>query len=469
MNLMTNKALALLLIATFGVAMPACKKTEGCTDPAATNYDPSADKDCCCEYAPTPTPSNTVNVNANITNNTTWTSSKKYVLYGFVEVEAGVTLTIEPGTIITGDKDTKGTLIVNRGAVIMAEGTSTDPIVFTSNQPAGQRAPGDWGGLILCGKAPVNLPGGVGIVEGGVEAPFGGSDAADNSGKLRYVRIEFSGIPFQPNQEINGLTLAGVGSGTTIDHIQVSYNGDDSYEFFGGTVNVKNLVALASWDDDFDMDNGFSGKCQFLVSLRNPDLADQSGSNGLEHDNDGQGTTATPYTTPVLSNVSIFGPQATPGTVINTNFKRSGHLRRNTHTRVYNSVFAGFPTGLLVDGSSCETNADAGELKVTRCAYAAMGSLLAVASGSTWDIQTWFDNGGNMSYADNAALGVADPFNLTSPSFVLNGGSPLAAGASFGEADLSDPFFEQVSYKGAFGSDNWTSGWCNWDPQNTPY
>ena len=127
MNLMTNKALALLLIATFGVAMPACKKTEGCTDPAATNYDPSADKDCCCEYAPTPTPSNTVNVNANITNNTTWTSSKKYVLYGFVEVEAGVTLTIEPGTIITGDKDTKGTLIVNRGAVIMAEGTSTDP------------------------------------------------------------------------------------------------------------------------------------------------------------------------------------------------------------------------------------------------------------------------------------------------------------------------------------------------------
>lgn len=469
MNLLTNKALALVLITTVGMALPACKKTEGCTDPTASNYNPDADKDCCCEYPTTPPTSNTVSVNANITSNTTWSASKKYVLYGFVEVEAGVTLTIEPGTVITGDKDTKGTLIVNRGAMIMAEGTSTDPIVFTSNQPAGQRAPGDWGGVILCGKAPVNLPGGVGIVEGGVEAPFGGTDAADNSGKLRYVRIEFSGIPFQPNQEINGLTLAGVGSGTTIDHIQVSYNGDDSYEFFGGTVNVKNLVALASWDDDFDMDNGFSGKCQFLVALRNPDLADQSGGNGLEHDNDGQGTTATPYTTPILSNVSLFGPQATPGTVINTNFKRSGHLRRNTHTRVYNSIFAGFPTGLLVDGAACEANADAGDLKVTRCVYSAMGTLLSVASGSSWDIQTWFNNGGNTSYADNSALGVADAFNLSSPSFVLTGSSPLASGASFGEADLTDPFFQQVAYKGAFGSDNWTSGWCNWDPQNTPY
>jgi hypothetical protein len=315
----------------------------------------------------------------------------------------------------------------------------------------------------------VNLPGGTGIVEGGVEAVFGGTDPADNSGTLQYVRIEYPGIAFTPNNEINGLTLAGVGSGTTIDHVQVSYSGDDSFEWFGGTVNAKNLIALGGLDDDFDMDNGFSGRVQFAVALRDPDQADVSGSNGLEHDNDASGSGATPYTTPVLSNISIYGPQATPSTVINSNYKRANHLRRNTHTRVFNSVFAGFPVGLLIDGSACETNADGGELKVKDCVYSAMGSLTAVASGSTWDITGWFNANGNTSYTDNAQLGVTDAFNLTAPNFTLTGGSPLAAGASFSDGDLADPFFTNVGYKGAFGSDDWTGGWANWTPQSTTY
>ena len=466
MNILKNHAMSLLMLGAIVALVPACKKKEGCTDPTATNYDPDAEKDCCCEYA---TASDKVTIDQPIAANTTWTADKKYLIKGFVEVESGYTLTIEAGTKIFGDKATKGTLIINRGAKILAVGTSSSPIIFTSNVAAGSRAPGDWGGLVICGRAPVNLPGGIGVVEGGLDAVFGGTVPADTSGTLQYVRIEYPGIAFQPNNEINGLTLAGVGNGTVIDHVQVSYSGDDSFEWFGGTVNCKNLVAFGGLDDDFDMDNGYSGKVQFCVSLRDPNQADASGSNGLEHDNDASGSGATPYTTPVLTNISIYGPQATPSTTINSNFKRSNHLRRNTHSRVFNSVFAGFPVGVLIDGSACETNADAGELKVKDCVYSAMGTLTAVASGSTWDVATWFTSGNNTSYTDNAQLGVNNAFNLSAPDFTLNGTSPLATGASFSDSDLSDPFFTNVSYKGAFGTDNWTGTWANWTPQSTTY
>ena len=133
-------------------------------------------------------------------------------------------------------------------------------------------------------------------IEGGVnnaagDAFYGGTDANDNSGVLRYVRIEFPGIAFTDNNEINGLTCGGVGAATTLEHVQVSYSGDDSFEFFGGTVNAKYLIAYRGWDDDFDTDFGYSGKIQFAVSLRDPEIADQSGSNGFESDNDGSGTT----------------------------------------------------------------------------------------------------------------------------------------------------------------------------------
>ena len=410
---------------------------------------------------------NTVEGNSDV--NYTFTSDKVWLLKNFVYVESGATLTIQPGTIIKGDKDTKGTLIIKRGGKIMAEGTASQPIVFTTNQPVGSRAAGDWGGLILCGKAKNNQPGGEATVEGGVEATYGGTDDTDNSGMLRYVRIEFPGIPFQPNQEINGLTLASVGRGTTIDHIQVSYCGDDSYEFFGGNVDVKHLVAFKGLDDDFDMDNGFSGRFQFGVSLREPNTADASGSNSFEHDNDGAGTTSEPFTTPVISNVSVFGPKADAGTTISGDYKRANHLRRNTHSRVFNSVFAGFPTGCLIDGSACETNCDANELKVKNCVYSGTTALTAVASGSTWDISTWFTNNGNTSYAENSELGVMDGFNQTTPDFTLSGGSPLNSGADFTDGDLGANFFQTVPYRGAFGTENWTAGWCNWDPQNTVY
>ncbi|HMC97403.1 MAG TPA: hypothetical protein VKG92_07120, partial [Flavobacteriales bacterium] len=380
MTLLKNQALGLLMLGAIAVAMPACKKKEGCTDPTATNYDPDADKDCCCEYA-TPTPSNVVTVSGSLTANTTWDNSHQYLLSGFVYVEDGVTLTIQPGTIIKGDKPTKGTLIIKRGGRINAVGTSASPIVFTSNQPAGSRDYGDWGGIIICGKANNNQPGGEALIEGGPDAYYGGGtspDDADNSGTLSYVRIEFPGIALQPNQEINGLTLGAVGSGTTIDHIQVSYSGDDSYEFFGGAVNARNIVALRGWDDDFDSDNGFRGRVQFAVSLRDPNIADQSGSNGFESDNDASGTTTAPYTQPVFSNVSILGPYAVSASAPNTQFKRAAHIRRNSRCNIHNSVIAGFPTGLLIDGAPAETNATNNDLQVRHTALAGCPSALEV-------------------------------------------------------------------------------------------
>ena len=338
------RSIFILLMAATVLSLPACKDDDDDNPPAG----PAGE---------------TKLVSGDITTNTTWTANNKYLLQGFVYVKDGVVLTIEPGTIIKGEKGSKGTLIVERGAQIMAVGTADKPIVFTSNEAAGARDYGDWGGLIICGKAPINLSGGQGTVEGGTNALFGGTNPADNSGKLKYVRIEFCGIAFQTNQEINGLTLGGVGSGTEISYVQVSYSGDDSFEFFGGNVNVKNIVAFRGWDDDFDSDNGFTGKVQFAVSLRDKAIADASGSNGFETDNDANGTTAAPFTKTIFSNVSIFGPMDDAGTVINGDFKRGAHLRRNTQTSIYNSVIAGFPTGLFIDGAATETNAANGDLQ----------------------------------------------------------------------------------------------------------
>ncbi|MEI6851306.1 MAG: T9SS C-terminal target domain-containing protein, partial [Bacteroidota bacterium] len=211
----------------------------------------------------------TIVIKDSVATSQTWTNDHIYLIQGFVYVVNGVTLTIQPGTIIMGDHTFTGSsLIIEKGGKINAIGTPIQPIVFTSDMPAGSRTRGDWGGIILCGKAPINPAGGSSQVEGGPRSFYGGTDSNDNSGTLQYVRIEFAGYPFQVNKEINGLTFGGVGKGTTIDHIQVSYSNDDSYEWFGGKVNCKYLIAFRGLDDEFDTDYGFSGKLQYLVALR---------------------------------------------------------------------------------------------------------------------------------------------------------------------------------------------------------
>lgn len=429
-----------------------------------------------CEVTVIPSNGQQITVSGDITADTRWYANARYFLSGFVYLKNNATLTIEPGTIIKGVSGTKGALIIEKGSKIMAQGTATNPIVFTSDKPKGQRSYGDWGGLVICGNAPTNKHdngAGTGIAEGGIGSTYGGNNPADNSGILQYVRIEFPGIPLTAtaNSEINGLTLYSVGSGTVIDHIQVSYSGDDSFEWFGGNVNSKYLVAFKGWDDDFDTDNGFVGKVQFFVSLRDPASADQSQSNGFESDNDADGSTLTPVTAPVFSNGSMFGPLATPTTTINSLYRRAMHLRRGTRLSIYNTIYAGYPTGLDIDGQKGDSpaQATANVLQIENCIMAGM-----TANYSTiylTDAETWYSSASrnNQIMATNDLLQIADPFNLTAPDFLPGTGSPLLSGAAFTNTRLTDSFFTQTAYRGAFGTTNWTTGWCNFNPQNTDY
>ena len=420
-----------------------------------------------------------VPVSGNITSNTTWTKDNIYLLTGFVYVKSGATLTIEAGTLIKGDKPSKGTLIITRGSKISAVGTSCEPIIFTSNQPIGDRAPGDWGGIILLGDAPINLKDSAsglsidGIIEGGVDnsagdGRYGGTNANSNSGTMQYVRIEYPGVAFVLNNEINGLTFGGVGAGTTIDHIQVSYSGDDSYEWFGGTVNCKNLIAFRGTDDDFDTDFGFSGHCQFLLGIRDTAHYDAAGaSNGFESDNNATGTSVTPLTSAVFSNVTSIGPKSTTTFPVPSYFKRGAHIRRNSNESIYNTIFMGWPIGEVIEGTASQANYTAGTLELKNNVWA----------GCTVNHQAAFDSAnvplvGNSNFFYAAATGamLADPFNATTPDVMPSAGSPVLSGASFAAANLSNPFFDNtVTYRGAFGTTNWMTCWTNFDSDNTPY
>jgi hypothetical protein len=229
-------------------------------------------------------------ISANITTNTTWTADKVYELNGTIFVTNNATLTIQPGTVIRSNVASSA-LFVTRGAKLNAIGTVSQPIVFTSKNAIGSRNRGDWGGIVLLGKGIYNVNNGENYIEGisqTVNTQFGGGLSPitnDNSGTLKYVRIEFAGYVFSPNNELNGLTMGACGSGTTVDYVQVSYSNDDSFEWFGGSVNCKHLVALNGLDDDFDTDNGYNGIVQFALSVRDPLAADISTSECFESDN----------------------------------------------------------------------------------------------------------------------------------------------------------------------------------------
>jgi hypothetical protein len=417
-------------------------------------------------------------VKDSIVGNVTWQAKNTYLMKGFVYVVNGATLNIEPGTIIKGDKDTKATLVVEKGGVINAAGTAAKPIVFTSAKPAGQRAYGDWGGVVICGKAPVNSATEVQKIEGGPRSYFGGTDPSDNSGILQYVRIEFCGVEYATDNEINGLTLGGVGSATTIDHIQVSYSGDDSYEWFGGNVNAKYLVAYRGWDDEFDTDNGFTGKLQFLVGLRDPNVADKSKSNGFESDNDAAGSSNEPFTSPTFSNVSLFGPYTSLTDVVNPTggngtFQAAMHLRRNTRLSCFNSIFAGWPYGLFIENGgkgNSQGNATAGTLVLNNNVMAGMKSNYIEDATATAGFNAAYWPVKNAILTTNAELGLVSPFTLGAPKFNATSTSSYVYGkAAFTHEKVSGSFFTKVNYIGAFGTEDWTTGWCNFDPQNTVY
>lgn len=318
-------------------------------------------------------PATNVTVSGVITSNTTWTSNNTYLLSGLVYVDSLVTLTIEPGTVIRGNGG-NSSLLVQRGAKLIAEGTACSPIVFTSNNAPGARNQGDWGGVVILGKARHNL-GNSNLIEGlsAAEARnyHGGTDDADNSGVIKYVRIEFGGFIFSANNEINGLTMGSVGNGTTVDNVQVSFVNDDGFEWFGGAVNCKHLVSYRNIDDDFDTDNGFSGIVQYALGVRDPALSDVSNSSGFESDNDNPGTSETRYpkTTCKFYNVTQIGAfrcgsNAGPGIIPTSLLHRRGaRLRRNTDISVYNSIFMNNWRGLFLDGALALANVDQDSLR----------------------------------------------------------------------------------------------------------
>jgi hypothetical protein len=281
-------------------------------------------------------------ITGNITQTVTLTADREWILKGYVYVVDGAKLVIQPGTIIKSDLVEKGALCIERGGKIIAEGTQTKPIVFTSGQPIGQRLPGDWGGIVILGKAKTNRVSEP-TIEGGIGRPFGGSDDYDNSGILKYVRIEYAGIAAMPNSEINALTLGGVGSGTIIENIQTIYANDDAFEFFGGTVNAKNLYAYATADDDFDFDFGYTGTVSYSNSKRDPQFVDNGDAgNGIECDNDGTGSTSTPITHPKLDNMTLIGPfdvSALPNHNLGLRFRRA------TQFSMTNSKVLGYQKG----------------------------------------------------------------------------------------------------------------------------
>ncbi|MDR2955575.1 MAG: hypothetical protein LBV43_10870 [Prevotella sp.] len=440
-----------------------------------------------------------------------------YLLKGWVYIEDGATLTIEPGTIIKGDKETMAALIAKRGGKLIAKGSLSEPIIFTSEQEKGKRKPGDWGGIILCGRAKNNIDITDGMpIEGGPDATHGGNNDDDYSGVISYVRIEYAGYPFATDQEINGLTMGSVGRGTQIDHVQVSYCNDDSFEWFGGTVNAKYLVAYHGWDDDFDTDNGYSGRLQFLLGIRNPRIADQSLSNGFESDNNSNGTTDSPYTSAVFSNVTLIGPMGQASDFENTTqyitgggmnpnngsklgiFQSAVQIRRNSRLNLFNSVATGYPVGLLLDNQKGTTHvwAQNGTLKIQNNLFAGMGILGSDINkqANGWTDQESIDGTSvtnpdkpsvsstifsleankNKSFAEISALKLKQPNSLASnPNYGPVTSSPLLGAASFSDDKLKDSFFTQVTYSGAFASDsdtdNWLLGWTNFDPQNSTY
>lgn len=395
-------------------------------------------------------PAPTQTITASITSNTTWTSGNVYLLQGQIYVKNNSTLTIQPGTIILGDKNSVGAgLFITTGSKLMAEGTVSQPIVFTSNQPAGARNIGDWGGVILMGKASMNAPGDTAHIEGIAPIPetrYGGytsPDDNDNSGSLKYVRIEFGGYVYQPNKEINGLTFGAVGRGTQIDYVQVSYSNDDAFEWFGGAVECKHMVSYRNLDDDFDTDNGFHGKVQFGLSVRDPQIADNpsvSTSEGFESDNDPNGTTATPLTSAIFSNMTLIGPyRGNTGATVAAGYRRAARIRRNSNLKIYNSIMMDHVNGVMIDGTLCEADAASGALKFKHNIVAgnSTGHVTELNAGSTFTITSWFGASMNDSLISTTGI-LITPYNYTSPDYRPAG--PALTGADFTDSEFAGGF-----------------------------
>jgi hypothetical protein len=403
-------------------------------------------------------------VTGEVTGNETWVSSNYYVLRGAVFVRAGATLNIAAGTRIVGEAGSVGTLIVDRGGRLNAIGTAAAPIVFTSDQAIGQRGRGDWGGIIINGRAPVNFGSGEAAGEGDTGV-YGGDDPNDNSGTLQYVRVEFSGVEFSPDNELNGIAFQGVGRATVVHHVQAHMSRDDAMEWFGGTADGKYLVMSNAADDSVDWTFGWTGRLQFVAVTQRGDDAD----NGIEADNNEFNNNVLPRSNPQIYNITLCGdPDRNEG----GESPRGANLRRGTAFTIRNFLLTGFKTtGFQISDGATVTQVENGtsqmgagvawNIGVTGAAPVApmhASVQLYINSGRFPDIRTNVDPG----------LSTAACSNHAAPNFQPTSLATLAGGQLAPILPPNDGFFEVTTYIGAvppFPAPNWLDGWTSF-PQN---
>ena len=424
---------------------------------------------------------NTVVVTANVTANTTWTRTNTYLLDTKIYVTNGATLTIEPGTVIKGRPKANPVdataLVIARGAKINAQGTATNPIIFTAesdllNGNLTQSERGLWGGVVILGRSRLNTASGQGNVEGiPTTEPlgtYGGTDDDDNSGVFRYVQIRHSGAIVAANVELNGLTMGGVGRGTTIEYVDVYAGNDDGYEWFGGTVNTKYLISSYNDDDNFDWDEGFRGKGQFWFAVG----ASDKGNQAMEMDGGTSPEDGQPYALPELYNITLIGSGAT-----STNTASNGLIfRDNTGGKVYNMIlhdYRNYAVRIETESAQSQDSAKrlaAGDLVLANSIFGSFGAGTTNTQMFTAPNAT---SGGaapatNYTVEHLTAAAQANRINtdplLTGISRTRNkgldprpaAGSPALSGA---RTPPADGFFNVTNYIGAFSTSNWAKGW----------
>ena len=436
------------------------------------------------------------------------TAANTYILHNYFRIQDGYTITIDAGTVIKGDTTSiaPGTLVIERGAQIQAVGTCNNPIVFTSNY--GTPAPGDWGGVVLLGKADVNLSGtrgaqpsgtdGLGFIEG-LPTPnntgrYGNGDLptgsynSDNSGTMQYVRIEYGGHVIGTDNELNGLTMGGVGNGTTLDHIMVKAGKDDAFEFFGGCVNAKYLIASENRDDDFDTDQGYSGKIQFGISRKTPDQDISSFPiNGFESNGDSDDDYGNnPLTDGTFSNFTVIGPIYTSSTSVLANYNSGALIRDDSHLNIFNSIITGYPNYQVELETPGDFDSDENDATDNLVSIEGVTLVYPTFNGFTAQCTNISGFGTHPSYHNEclnaSASGIgrrslpaqtglsSNAWSTSSPSFVASAEkSAYFSHSLFDNAEDNSQWtdWDVVDFRGAFGNSSETNNanWCidgNW-------
>jgi hypothetical protein len=436
--------------------------------------------------------SNVVALDGAITANRTLSSDSIYVVRGFLEVRPGVTLTIPAGMEIFSDPATNGTIVTLPGiggqpsGRLVVQGTQANPVIFlpgsVEDAQSASLAPaqvtscarGAGGGVVLLGDAPVNQ---LGPIAEGVNRGFGGDDPADDSGDIQFFVIVCGGTEIAPDNEVNGLTLAGTGTGTRISHVQAHLIADDGFEWFGGTSHADHLISSGNDDDAFDCDWGWNGTVQFGLAVQDRDLANR----GSECDNDGDGSDFTPITDPQFWNMTYIGAGVEQA---NSEINDGPFLRRNSSPDIRNAIVANFGNvGIVVDGTGSQNQATQGNLVLDNILFfgnQALASDAAQGAGTCLEQNVNFRGGASSDYhldgvatafdgntfvcADPQFMSVnfADPINGTQPDPRPQPGSPALDPAN--AATPSGPGIVDAGaiYLGAFSGTDWTAPWSVW-------